>query len=294
MKKSISITIVLLLCISGTVFSQLNPMGSIYYQNQYMANPALAGITKGWELNAAYKAQWTGIKGAPNMQGLTAAYGSENYRTGLGLTVFNDKAGIVRTTSVKATYAYHLQLNNNATKIDFGLSAGILDENVDRPAVIGDPDDPSTANFNTRKLYLDADFGLAQRTNGLTLQGTLPNLKRLFKRDLLRNVADRMLFMAAVAYRFENEANQLEIEPKVAFRAVENYKDLIDAGINFGFSENRLMLSGMYHSSGSVTFGAGTTYKKQFTVLFQYTTNTTDLQRSSNGEAEIALRYNFR
>lgn len=293
MKKLIIMS--LLLSLSASAFSQLNPMGSIYYHNQYLANPAMAGVAQGWELNAAYKSQWSAIDGAPNMQVVSAAYGSENKKVGFGLLLFNDKAGVVKTTSLKATYAYHLPLNNETTIIDFGLSAGILDEWVNRNEVIGDLSDISISNFNDRKLYLDADFGFALRSKGFTLQGTLPNLKRYLDRDVQRNVVDRSLFLASLSYKFYSEAGKLtSIEPKIGFRAVENYKNLIDAGVNVVFGGDKLMLSSIYHSSGSVTFGAGTTYKKQLAILCQYTTNTNDLASYGNGEAEIAVKYNFK
>ncbi|RZK60681.1 MAG: type IX secretion system membrane protein PorP/SprF [Pedobacter sp.] len=293
MKKILIITLMLLS--SSAAYCQLNPMGSIYYQNLYLSNPAMAGIEKGWELNAGYKSQWSAIDGAPNTQALTAAYGSENSKTGFGLLLFNDKAGVVRATSVKATYSYHLPLNTEGNNIDFGISAGILDEWVNYGDVIGDLSDVSISNFNDRKLYLDADFGMAYRRKGLTLQGTLPNLKRFFDRDIKRNVVDRSLFIASVSYKFKNgETGLTSIEPKIGFRGVENYKNIVDAGVNFIFNDDKLMLSGVFHSTGSVTFGAGTTYKKQFAILCQYTTNTTDLQTYSNGEAEIAIKYNFR
>jgi type IX secretion system PorP/SprF family membrane protein len=236
MKK---LTIILFLFVLAKVgYSQLNPMGSIYYQNQYLANPAMAGEQKGWEVNAAYKAQWVVIDGAPRMQTLSAAYGSENKKVGFGLLLYNDIAGVVQRTSVKATYAYHMPLNNETTFIDFGLSAGFMDEFVDRGKVIGDMSDVQINNFNDRKLYLDADFGIALRSKGLTFQAALPNLKRFLDRDVIRNVADRSLFITSLAYKFNNQEGKLtSVEPKVAYRQIENYKSLVDAGVNFLFNE---------------------------------------------------------
>ncbi|RZK51718.1 MAG: type IX secretion system membrane protein PorP/SprF [Pedobacter sp.] len=289
------ISAVCILLIGNKAMAQLNPMGSAYYQNQYLMNPAMAGIEKGWELNGAYKAQWTSIDGAPNMQALTATYGSEGKKAGFGMFLLNDKAGFVKTLNIKGTFAYHLALNNEKTKIDFGISAGVMDEFIDRSEVIGDLTDVAIGNFNERKLYLDADFGVALRSENLTLQASLPNMKRFLKRDVERNLVDRSLYMAALSYKFLNqEAKLTSIEPKVAYRSIENYKDIIDAGVNFQFNGDKLMLSGIYHSTNSVTFGAGTTYMKKLAIMAQYTTNTSDLQRYSNGEFELAVKYNFR
>jgi len=248
-------------------------------------------------LNGAYKAQWTAIENAPSMQAITAAYGSKSKKVGIGINLFNDKAGVVQNTSVKLTYAFHLPLNEGDNFLDFGISAGIADEWIDFDKVRGDYSDQSLYNFNQRKMYFDGDFGVAYRTEHLTVQASLPNLKRLLDRDLERNLADRSIYMAALAYKFINKSglNALHIiEPRVTYRGVENYKDIIDAGANLEFFGNKLLMSGMYHSTNSVTIGAGTTYKNKLTILTQYTTNTADLQGYSNGEFEIALKYNFR
>lgn len=293
MKKLIIITI--LLFIGKIGYSQLNPMGSIYYHNQYVANPAMAGIAEGWELNAAYKAQWTVIDNGISMQTVSAAYGSSNKKVGFGFLFYNDKAGVVQSTSAKATYSYHLPLNNQNSFIDFGLSGGFMNENINQSQVIGDLGDVSLTNFNDRKIYFDADFGVALRTKGITIQGAMPNLKRLLGKDIKRNLVDRATFMSAVSYKIAlNKGKLNSVEPKVMYRAIDNFKDIIDLGSNFIFSEGKLQLSGIYHSTGSITFGAGTLYKNKLTILAQYTTNTSDLGSYSNGEAEIGLKYNFR
>lgn len=286
---------IFIVTLSKLGYSQLNPMGSIYYHNQYVANPAMAGIAEGWELNAAYKSQWSVISNALSMQTVSAAYGSTNKKVGFGLLLYNDVAGVVQNTSVKATYAFHMPLSNDgATILDFGLSAGFMDEHVNQSKVIGDVNDIDLNNYNDRKLYLDADFGIALRAKELTIQGSIPNLKRYLNKDIKRNLVDRSLMMGAISYKFIIKNRKLNsIEPKFVYRSVENYKDIVDLGANFVFNESKLLLSGIYHTTGSYTFGAGTLYKKKLTILAQYTTNTSELGNYSNGEAEIALKYKF-
>jgi type IX secretion system PorP/SprF family membrane protein len=295
MKKAKYIAMAIVMLLMSKAHGQLNPMGSMYYQNQYLANPAMAGLEQGWELNGSYKVQWTSIDGAPAMQSITAAYGTPNKKVGVGINFYHESAGVIRRTSAKGTYSYHVALNGSNNFLDFGLSAGIMDEWIDYRKAIGDIGDQSLYNFNQRKVYFDGDFGIAFRTQELTLQGSLPNLKRLFDRDLQRAVADRFLYMGAISYKIYNENAVVSvIEPKVIYRGVEKFKDILDVGAQLQFSEGRLIMSGMYHSTNSVTIGAGTVYKKQLSILCQYTTNTSDLQSYSNGEFEVGLKYNFR
>jgi type IX secretion system PorP/SprF family membrane protein len=280
------------LLLVSTTYAQLNPMGSTYFQNQYLANPALAGIRPELEVNVGYKVQWTAIEGAPTMQAITAEHGTAGKKIGLGLSFYNENAGVILRTGIKATYAYHVALNNNQSFLDFGISGGIINEWIDYEKVFGDLNDPSLQQFNTRRWYADGDFGIAYRNERLTLQGALPNLKRLLNRDLRRNTVDRSLYMAAVSYQFVNPI--FTVEPKAVYRGVENYKDMLDIGGEFKCFENKLMISAMYHSTHSITAGIGTFYQNQLRILCFYTTGTADLRKYSNGEFEIALQYSFK
>lgn len=267
----------------------------MYFQNRYISSPALAGLESGWFASAAYKVQWTMIEGAPHMGYFTTEYGSPNKKVGAGIHFYNEYAGLIRRTSLKASYAYHLPLSEqNDQFLDFGLALGMLDEGLNMDKVKGNLEDISLYNFNERKLYFDGDFGIGYRNQNLSLQASMPNLKRLFHRDLLRNIADRALFFASASYKFNLQGRGLEsIEPLFMFRGIQNYKNIFDAGVNMQFYDQKLFFNSIYHSTNSVTFGIGTLYKKQLNILVQYTTNTSDLQNYSNGEFEMALKYKF-
>ena len=53
---------------STTVTAQLNPLAGIYFQNEYLGNPALAGKEAGLNLNIGYRRQWSAKPGAPKTQ----------------------------------------------------------------------------------------------------------------------------------------------------------------------------------------------------------------------------------
>ena len=293
-KQTIFYLFGLLLLMITPAFGQLNPLGSIYYQNQFLANPAMAGLESGLNLNAALKTQWVGVEGAPKIQYLTADYGLQNNKVGLGILFYNESAGVINRTRATVTYAYHLPLSGETSFLDFGLSAGIMNEWVDFGKAKGDLTDDVLNSFNDRKLYLDGDFGVAYRKDRLTIQGSLPNLKRFFKRDELRNIVDRSIYFLAAGYKINTDKAISTIEPKIAYRGVQNYNGIFDAGVNLQFLEDKLMFSSIYHSTNSVTAGFGANYKSQFSILFQYTSNTAKMQNYSNGEFEVSLRYSLK
>ena len=288
------IMIVMLVLASMRCLGQLNPMGSQYFQNRYLVNPAMAGISEGAEFNAAFKAQWTAIEGSPVMESLSAVYRGVEKKVGFGLSFYNEKAGVIKSTSVKATYAFHLPLDEEESFADFGLSAALMSQHIDINKVKGDLEDGSLNNFNNRGAYFDGDFGAALRIKRFTIQGAVPNLKRFLNRDLEREVADRSLYMSSASYRFplgQSEINNLE--PLVMYRGVQHFKSILDVGINLVLSEGNLQASAVYHSTNSVTIGVGTVYKGKLKIQAYYTTDTSELKGYSNGEFEIALSLKF-
>jgi hypothetical protein len=78
------------------------------------------------------------------------------------------------------------------------------------------------------------------------------------------------------------------------YRGIENDKGILDIGAQVQCYRDKLMLSGLYHSTNSITFGVGTFYQNQLRILCFYTTGTSDLQKYSNGEFEMALQYQFK
>ncbi len=272
--------------------AQLNPLGAQFFQNQYLANPSLAGLAPGYQVSAALTAQRKPIEGAPLIQGITFERGLQNKKVGFGINFYNESAGVINRTSLKATYAYHLPLDGKRF-IDFGLSAGYFNEWINFDKVTGDLTDISLINFNRRKLYFDGDFGFAYRSGGLTIHGAVSNIRRMFDRNFSQAVADRSIFWTALSYKFTSADGTTQVEPKAVYRGVQNFGDIFDIGANLSFQKEKLIINSIYHSTNSLTFGIGTLYRDQLSLSVQYTTNTSALQNYSNGEAHIGIKYKF-
>lgn len=280
---------ILLTTVSEYAVAQLNPLGAQYYNNQYLANPAFAGATEGLKLNGVYRKLWTGIPGSPTTQNITADYGFT--KAGVGVNVNNETAGLFKDTRVLASYAYHIPLNKVGTRLSFGLSLGLLSQRVDRDDINGNPDDITVGERNGDRNYFDGDFGTAFTTGGLTLQAAVPNLKSFFKKDDIK-VSDVVTFFSAASYRIDLN-NGMELEPKVTYRGVKGFDNLVDVGAQFALAEKKLMLMGIYHSNESATFGFGADIKRKYLLSGMYTTQTAPLGGHTNGSFEINLRVAF-
>jgi type IX secretion system PorP/SprF family membrane protein len=275
-----------------TVKAQLNPLATQYFQNQYLFNPAMAGINNGLNINLSIRKQWSSIPGSPFTQAVSADYLLN--RAAFGVNFYNEQSGLLKATRAVATYAYHIPLGQNNQKLNFGLSAGVLSQRVPYDQVNGDPGDLSVARYNERRSFLDGDFGTSYTSNNLTVQAAIPNLRSVFNKDNNNYTVDRSLYFTAVSYRFSfgETVNAIAVEPKAVFRGVKGYDNILDLGANLTLAKNQLSLQGMYHSSKSATFGFGLN-KNTYSILAFYTTETASLSTYTNGEFELSLKLNL-
>lgn len=279
-----------LLLSAGQSKAQLNPSLYMYFQNRYMYNPAMAGLSEGLNLNLGYKQQWNSFPGSPRTATFTGDY--QLQKVGLGLNVADYKEGLIRTTRIMGTYAYHLPVGAENQKLSFGLSLGINDARVDYNEINGDASDAQVQQYNQLKAYVDGDFGVAYTSDHLHIDAAVPNLKSaFFKSSDQRFDADRLLFMGAASYKIdiENQTRQMILEPLVAYRMVKGYKNIVDGGFNFTLSNYGLSFQGLYHSSQSMGVGVGFD-QRTFGLNFSYNLETGSLRDYTLGGFEVALR----
>lgn len=287
MKNTYIMLFLLLVCSQS--YAQLNPLATQYFNNRYLGNPAYAGSTAGLSLNMNYRRQWTNIPGSPQLQNLALDYGLK--KAGIGLNINLDKAGLQRQTRVVGSYAYHLPLNKAGHRLSFGVSLGFMDQRLSIADISGNPNDPLAQRYNEREAYMDGDFGFAYTTGRLNIEASLPNLNFLFKRSVIRT-ADIPTFYTAVSYKLalDGGLEDVGIEPKLAFRGIKGFDNVLDVGANVTLANEQVMLMGMYHSSKSASFGIGVDLKKRYLISGAYTTQTAQLNSYTNGSFEIGLK----
>lgn len=143
------------ICFAVIAVAQQRPYYTQYILNNYILNPAMAGIENYWDVKASHRHQWVGLDGAPVTTYFTAQgplsknnfgrqnptstrpdgenprgysfmeeYASTDPHHGIGVTVLNDKAGPINRFSLLGSYAYHLPLDER-TSISAGVSLGV-------------------------------------------------------------------------------------------------------------------------------------------------------------------------
>jgi type IX secretion system PorP/SprF family membrane protein len=179
----------------GFVCAQQQPYYTQYMMNNFILNPALAGIENYWDLKLSYRNQWTGLEGAPTTLYLTinAPLGKTSYdyetpttvpdlqaknlgakqfqmeytappdHSGIGFTILNDKTGPLNRIAAYGSYAYHIRVGLKTT-LSFGLSLGVQEITSDASSVDfgqANPVDPAVAGSGyLDKLEPDVNAGL--------------------------------------------------------------------------------------------------------------------------------------
>lgn len=278
-----------LLSIHAYAFSQLNASGSQYYLNPYLANPAFAGQSIGFETNMAYKAQWTAIPDAPSLQSLTCTYGTER-KIGLGLMVLHETFGVFDRSGIKLSYAYHLPMNDEDTFLDFGISGVLKNNSINFSKVIAEDNDQTILNYNQKPWSADGDVGMTLRTNRFIFGASLIDLRQFVRKDI-GFFADQPGISLSIRASFES--NDIKYTPLLQYRFVHYFRDVYDAGLQGSFAGGKLLGSMVYHSTNSITFSIGTDYMERLKLVAFYTSGTSELQQYSNGEFEFAMQFRW-
>ncbi|CAH0275539.1 hypothetical protein SRABI27_03621 [Pedobacter sp. Bi27] len=129
--------------LSVKVFAQQDAQFGQYVFNNMYINPAYAGYKEELYLQAFARAQWTGVRGAPQTLSISADEAINDESIGLGMIVTKDKIGAQNTLNASANFAYRIKLDRTETNIlAFGLGVGViqtsLNGNLLDPIEMGD------------------------------------------------------------------------------------------------------------------------------------------------------------
>ena len=157
MKRVTIIVAVLMIALSG--YAQQNSPFSQYIFSQMTINPAYVGTKQLININATYSTEWTGFKGAPSTQTVSAE-GGLNKNMGLGISFLNDRIGAQYQQGLFASYSYILKFNEK-WRMSLGIAAGLSNFTLDgTKLIIDNPDDPSIPKTKVSSARFDAKAGL--------------------------------------------------------------------------------------------------------------------------------------
>lgn len=285
--------ILLLFCLftfTQDLLAQVNPLKSQYFVNTFLINPSQAGAGERGFVSAGVSSQWNRIPGSPEIKSLTVE-APVSERQGLGVSILNDKAGLLNRTVVMGSYSYKVPFSESGN-VRFGLAAGYVGDNLNiSDAVTPDASaDAALVNYNSeRQNFFKAGFGATLTLEKFEIQSSWFSINH--KKDDLINAIDRPGITSTVKYTFGDPA-AASFSPLFGYRQIAGFSDYIDAGLNFSY-KSVLDLSVLYHTNKSFTGGFSFDYKQSLRLSCFYNSETPQLRNLSGGTFEMSLGIPF-
>ncbi|MEO1051720.1 MAG: type IX secretion system membrane protein PorP/SprF [Bacteroidota bacterium] len=165
--KYLPVIFLMLMGLSHATKAQQDPLYNLYQFNQFMINPAYAGIYNNFNANLVTRKQWAGIEGSPQTN-MLSLHSSISDQFGGGLLLINDRLGINSNTEFQMSFAY--KLITGSKTLAFGVQGGLInftyDYNELNLAVLDDEDldfnndNFSRGNFGTGLFYMTDKYYL--------------------------------------------------------------------------------------------------------------------------------------
>lgn len=280
--------------------------------NNFVVSPTYAGIGDNLKIRANGLTQWVGIKGAPDNQSLYGDFRIAD-RSGVGLSLYNDRNGNTIQTGIKFSFAHHLILDYYSKQyLSFGISYNINTFRIDTSKFTAydadgvptglDPfvtDDRRTANnnFDVGVLYRNKGYFLSFNANNV-LEKQLDEAIRVSEPNLLLN------YQVYTGYTFKGpKKSRIEYEPSIYYQMFSNDKrsstdlnfkfrkynrkeDYFWAGISYRFLNDQLLKP--LNVGPMVGF-----QKSKFYFGYAYQITTNELSAYNSGTHAVTIGLNF-
>lgn len=306
--------------------AQQRPYYTQYVLNNFILNPAVAGIENYTDVKLSHRNQWIGLNGAPvttyfTIQGplkkmdytRTSATGfnfsGENPRgkaywqdytraeahPGIGLTVSNDRTGPLNRFSAYGTYAYHIGVTAQ-TSISAGISFGFQNMTLNTSKLnFETPTDASVAgNGYLNRLSPDVSAGIwmysANYFVGVSGQQIVPTRLR-WTEDTVKLVGGKLLphlfFIAGYKLYIDDD---FTLMPSMLIKYISPAP--VSWDINAKVQYRDLLWGGAsYRHNDGFAAMVGINVSNTFNVGYSYDITTTRLNTVSKGTHEILLGF---
>ena len=322
MKK---ILLIITSCIVGVAFSQQNPQYSQYMRNQYMINPASAGVYDFVDVTMSGRWQWLGFGDEPRTAylSITSPISSKpkvkynpalrisegpvrnpEIKTGklkhaFGGQLIADQYGAFRKMQAAGTYALHLPVTKTYN-LSFGVRLGLSNNSFlsDKAQVLNmlDPSmnytDNTYNNFTANqssKYIMDLGAGLYFYSNksffGIAADQLTKDMVEFGQGTA--NFNSQRHFNATAGYKFNLNQN-LTLMPAVLVKFMNPAPVSIDGSLQLEYKE--WLWTGLsYRHKDAIIAMAGLNINNKFKFGYSYDFSLSRFNNLSSGGHEIVL-----
>ncbi|NCI50056.1 type IX secretion system membrane protein PorP/SprF [Sediminibacterium roseum] len=311
----------------GALWAQQRPYYTQYIMNNYIINPAVAGIENYWDVKASHRMQWVGLQDAPVTTYITVHgplkrddygretatsfhaggsnprgeaywqdYSSAEPHHGVGFTMLNDKTGPLSRFAAYGTYAYHVGLTSR-TSLSLGVSAGITNMSLDASKLnFGSITvDPAVANSNIiSRIKPDISAGLWLYSKdyflGVAAQQIIP--QNITFSDNTVSVQNGKLLphlFVSAGYRMQL-TDDISFLPSTLLRYISPLPLGIDLNAKFQY-QDLLWAGASYRYQDGFAAMVGVNLNRSINIGYSYDVQTSTLNTVSKGTHEILIGF---
>lgn len=279
--------------------------------NPFILSPAYAGIGDNLRIRANGLTQWVGIKDAPENQSLYADFRILD-RSGVGISLYNDKNGNTRQAGAKVSFAHHIILDYYSKQyLSFGISYNFNSFRIDVNNFSGDVNQPGTPaqdiyvsdnrytsnnNFDVSALYRNKGFYLSFNANNV-LKKNVDNYSKtepyvlsnyqVYSGFTFRDGENgRIEYEPSVFYQYFASDGRSTTDFNFKYRRYNRYEDYYWIGASYRF------LNDQFPKPLSVGPMAGF-MKSKFYFAYSYQIMFNDLGNYNSGTHSITIGFDF-
>ena len=288
------ITCALTILISQQSFGQQRAQFTQYISNELLINPAYAGAEEALSVSLFHRIQWADIDGAPTTQAFTAHSLVNSNKIGLGLSVINDKIGIHKILTASASFAYRIQLKEDAY-LSFGLQFGVNQKKSNFSSLSGqiqNPNDPKLNGGDLSESNFEFGSGIYLITPRLNIGISMPNMlnENTTIDSLGYNLLDNNLFILA-RYSIPITSN-FSLQPGFLAKYVTGSPISLD--INLAAIINKVLLIGAsYRIEESISPIVQAKITPQFKIGYAYDYPLASASSYGSNSHEFMISYLF-
>ena len=305
-----TLTYLLLLCSFFGISQELHvPVFTQYLaDNNFVLSPTFAGIGDNLRIRANGLTQWVGIKDAPKNQSLYADFRIGD-RSGIGLSLYNDRNGYTSQTGAKFSFAHHIILDYYSKQyLSFGLSYNINSFKIDISQFnttheipfldpsITDNRAISNNNFDVGLLYRNKGFyvsfnasNILPKTinNNLGIEPSLVLNYQLYSGYVIKNRYNRNVEIEpSIYYQFFAGDKRSTTDINLKYRRYNSYDDYYWAGVSYRFLNDQPFQP--------LTVGPMAGFKKaNFYFGYSYQVMLNQIAAYNSGTHMITLGFDF-
>lgn len=345
-------------------FAQQTPQFTQFMMNKYVYNPAFAGFEDYIDIKSGFRTQWTGINTSNKTAYVTANMAIDKsdrtstgrtpfmsktirrnftptyirqktkrsgFHQGLGLQAYSDQIGGLTSTSVAATYAYHLSVGGE-NKVAVGATAGYYFRNLNMTGFnVKDPGDPfimyndqnlpslnpsgqvsgGQSLVNVGALYYNRNFYIGLAANQLIFDGfsylrtnngsdTLTRLQfypdeadayKVFNQSLLLGSTRPNIFFQT---GMELKSGEFwTYSPSILVKYMKGISLAVEANMRVTFND-AIWAGATYRHNESIGLLFGMHLSQQLNLTYSYENHSNGYMKTSMGSHELVLAMKFR